>query len=146
MDHPPHQPGLRAGFLGRVQRPLDDLREFLGKPFLGNIIGRPALEGLDGDFLAAFGGHQDDGNHRVFFADFAHEFQPVHVGHLQIGQHEIGQMQLNLLEGRRPVGRIVHLPVGVFLQEAPGEFAVHRRIIHNEYSHHDPISHKPSAA
>jgi hypothetical protein len=114
--------------------------KLLGEHLLGNIIRRPPLQGLDRDLLAAFGRHQDDRQHRVFLADFGHEFQPVHLRHLHVGQNEVRQVQLDLMESLHPVVGVMHFPIGMFLQQTAGEFTIDRGIIDYENSRHNSFS------
>ncbi len=60
----------------------------LAKRLLGDIVGRPGAEGLDGDVLAAVRRHQDHGQAGVFLADALDQGQAIHAGHLEVGQDD----------------------------------------------------------
>jgi len=56
---------------------------------LGDEIVGPRFDRFHGEFDAAVGGHQDHGKPGVFLAELFQEFQTIHVGHLDIGQHQV---------------------------------------------------------
>ena len=69
--------GQRDSLFDRFQQPLANLR-------LGHIVGRAAVERLDGQVFAAVAGHQNDGHARMMHPHGGDQLQAIAVGHLQI--------------------------------------------------------------
>ena len=84
--------------------------------FLRDVTGRALLQRLDGNVFASRGGHQNRGDQRILFLHGSHEFQAVHLRHLQIGQDEIRNVQPDLLECILAIGCIDHRNVSDFSQ------------------------------
>ena len=95
-----------------VQRAIDGVLNLLERERLGDVVVGAGLHRLDRVFNGRVGGHQD---HEAFGRaplDFVQQFEPAHLGHLVVGQHQIelrlGQQRDRLravLGAREPRGR-----------------------------------------
>ena len=71
--------------------------EIAREDLLGDVTGRPGLQRLDRDVLAAVGRHEDYWQTGVTGADGLHQFQAVYLGHEHVGQHQKSSDALRLL-------------------------------------------------
>ena len=130
---------------GHGQDVFHGLQEILGQVFLGHITGGAALKRLDGDVFTPLACHEDDGQGRVAHAHFLDEVKTIHLGHLQIGEHQVGGRLLNQRQRLSAVGREANRDACLLLgrgQAAPlakkrgRQVPIHCRIVHNKNRGH----------
>ena len=80
--------------------------------------------------------HEHDGRRRKARAHGLDELEPVHLGHLQVGQHDVGRALGDDLERLAPVLRVDRLHPGATRDEAPGEPAIEGRVVDDEDAGH----------
>jgi hypothetical protein len=110
----------------------DGLGELAGEVLLGDVAGGALLQGLDGDLFAAVRGHQDDRERWVVLADGLDELKAVHLGHLEIGDDDVGDVLRDRRQGFAAVLRVDRVQADVFFEEAAGQAPVHRGVIDDE--------------
>ena len=89
------------------ERFVDHLHEVIERERLEQKIGGPGFHGFHRRFHRAVGGHHDHRHLRVLPADQAQKLQAVHVGQLEIGEHQVGAVHdlEPVLGGGRPCPR-----------------------------------------
>ena len=103
---------------------------------LGDVVrGSPAESG-NGGLLAAVGGHEDHGQRRHLAANGGGELEPVDLGHVQIGHHDVGFVLADGVQRLAAVGGVNRCQVGGLLQQPAGPGAVHGRIVDDEDDRH----------
>ncbi len=83
----------------------------------GNITRRAFAQCLGGDILAALGGRQDDWQGRELAAELLHQFQSIHVRHVQVGHHNQRTLATNLFQTGYTIDRQRHSISRVFQNE-----------------------------
>ena len=92
-----------------MQRAIDGVLNLLERERLGDVIVSAGLHRLDCIFDGRVGGHQD---HEAFGRaplDIAQQFEPAHLGHLVVGQHQIELRLGQQRDGLRAVLRAANL-------------------------------------
>ncbi|MEZ6104553.1 MAG: hypothetical protein R3B96_00170 [Pirellulaceae bacterium] len=77
---------------------------------LGAVARGPGLERLDRDSLIPVARDQHDGNGWVRSRQRLDEFETIHLGHLQIGHHDIHGRRVHHIKGLAPVLGIADRP------------------------------------
>jgi hypothetical protein len=72
---------------------------------------------LDGDLLAAMRRHQHDGQGRMLTPNGLDNFESIHAGHLQVGQHHPGRNARDGFHSLVPTLGHRHLVSGDFQHE-----------------------------
>jgi len=85
------------------------------------------------DLLAAEGGHEDDRHQGEALAHLDDQLQAVHLGHVQVGEDEVGGALLDQGERLEPVLGEEHLHLRPFRQQCPREVPVHGVVVHHQY-------------
>ncbi len=112
--------------------------ELPGQVALGDVVGRPLAQGLDGGLLAAVRGHQDHGQSGVVAADGLDQLQAVHLGHVQIGDDDVRLLRRDHRERVAPVRRVDGNQAGALLEQAARARAVHGGVVdHQDDRHQD---------
>jgi hypothetical protein len=76
---------------------------------LDQVVGRPEAHGLHGRLDRAVGRHHDDGLVGMLALHAPHQLDAVHAGQALVGQHEVGVLGLEEVDGLLPAGRRHHL-------------------------------------
>ena len=80
------QPPLRLPPLGEL---IDQMPDLLGRKGLGQIVDRPALQGLDGGFDRGISRQHDDIQPRVFGQQLGQQIQPTGLAQPQIEKDQV---------------------------------------------------------
>ena len=94
-----------AGF----QRLADDDRQFVEVERLVDVVVGAQAHRLDGSLQHAEGGDHDDDQLLVELLGAGEHFQPVHAGELDIEEHQVGHVFLQLAQGVLAGCRGLHL-------------------------------------
>jgi hypothetical protein len=134
--HAAKELGPRALLGGRLHHLAYDSHQVLGQLSLGNVAGGARLQRADGDFLAPHRGHQDYRQMGARLLDVLDQGQAVHLGHLKIGEHQVGRGVLDGGDGLDAVFAELHRDAPLFREKSPRQPAIHGRVVHHQNFRH----------
>ena len=135
VDQPLEDAAHRAAAARELEHGGDGGAEVLREAALGDVAGGALLQGADGDLFAAVRRHQDHGDVRVTKANRLDQLEPVELGHLQIGDDDVGRIDGEEIERLAPVGGERDLVPG-FAEDAAGPGAIEARVVDDEHRRH----------
>ena len=111
----PAEQGDLAHDLGLLQRLLDEGPEPARVHGLREVVVHPTLHGRDRRVHGGVAGQDDHGRGRVVLLKRARQSEPVHAGHDEVRDHQIGA------EGERALKRLFAVARGLDLVSPAGE-------------------------
>src|SRR5271155_2007874 len=96
----------------------DDFAQVAGEMSFVDVTGGAAAQSDGSNLIGAIRGHQDDREDRMVFFELADQMKAIDVGHLQIGQDQIGDVIGDGGEGVGAVGGVGDANVGEFFEKA----------------------------
>jgi hypothetical protein len=84
-------------------------------------------------------GHEHQGDARVLGRDRSHEFQSVHLGHDEVGDHDIRHGSLNLLQRLGAVAREAHEHAARFFEQSADKSTVDCVIVDDKNRGHEEL-------
>ncbi len=123
-----------GGFVGRVaasRNVVTSISTWRGSKGLGGYATAPSRRREGGERGVGGRGDHDDGQATVHAMDLPEQGEPAHAGHLQIEEHQIGELTHHRVQTRLTVGRALRLEV-VGVPHRPqdvGQRAAHVRLV-----------------
>jgi hypothetical protein len=128
---------------GRARRPgahpAERLAEALPGERLEEVVDRPGLEG--GERVLVIRGHEDDRRHHTH-SDGVEHLEPVHFGHLDVQEEDIGLEREDRVDRGGPVLALPHqIDIGLGRDQVAQPFAGWRLVVDDERGEpHAPLS------
>ena len=114
----------------------DGLAQVAGEVGFVDVTGGAAAQGEGSDFIGTEGSHQNDGEIGMFFFEATDEGEAIDVGHLEIGENQIGEMIGDGDEGVGAVGGVGDVDVAEFFEETRDEIARDGIVVNHQYAGH----------
>ena len=123
---------------------LDGLGQVAGQVFLGEIVRGAGSESSHGGFLTAESRHQDQRDGGEVGADLLNQLQPVHIGHDQVGEDEVGRLATNSLQCLEAATGEDQPKPAHGLQQARNHLVLELRIVNDEQRWSERVQTSPS--
>ena len=117
--------------LAALEDPLDQEPELIRVVGLGDEVVGPGLHGVSAIGGVAVGGQHDHADREPLGADPGEQLEPAHVGHPQVGDHQVVLVGPQLVPRGAAVGDGLHLePLG--FEDLAEVMAIELAVVHGE--------------